>query len=105
MDCNRLHFSDHHYKAAAAAHHRAAEPRVRELGPPPATHTIGFWSETQVPGAGGFEKYKPELEHEAVERKRVKKEAADFYNSDTNNNSDTGPPTYYSLDQLHLQHH
>ena len=62
---------------------------MRELGPPPATHTIGFWSETQV-AAGGFEKYKPELEHETVERKRVKKEAADFYNSDTNNNSYKG---------------
>ena len=33
------------------------------------------------------------------ERKRVKKEA-DYYSSDSNNNSDSGPPAFYSLEQL-----
>ena len=89
--------SDHHYKAH---HSRLSTPETtisRVSAPNPIS---GFWTESQV---SGFEKYKPELDLE-VERKRVKKEAGDFYNSDSNNNSDSGP-TYYSLDQLHLQHH
>ena len=93
--------SDHHYKA----HHRvpgAPETTISRVSVTsgPANPISGFWTESQV---SGFEKYKPELDLE-VERKRVKKEAGDFYNSDSNNNSDSGP-TYYSLDQLHLQHH
>ena len=90
--------SDHHYKAHLRPE---TQPRLRDHATGAGANTIGFWSDAQL---SGFEKYKPEsseiVEHE---RKRVKKEA-DFYNSDSNNNSD-GPPTYYSLDQLHLQHH
>ena len=90
--------SDQHYKTQ----HREPHVRLREQT---TTHPhISFWSDTQL---SGFEKYKPEgdVQEAAGDRKRVKKEA-DFYSSDSNNNSDPGgPPTYYSLDQLHLQHH
>ena len=93
--------SDHHYKAQ----HRESHSRLRDQ--PAISHHphISFWSDTQL---SGFEKYKPDVdiqESGAGDRKRVKKET-DFYSSDSNNNSDPGgPPTYYSLDQLHLQHH
>ena len=88
--------SDHHYKTQ---HRPETQTRHRDhvtTGP-----NIGFWSDTHL---SGFEKYKSEQADQVEQdRKRVKKEA-DYYNSDSNNNSD-GPPTYYSLDQLHLQHH
>ena len=92
--------SDHHYKA----HHRSltdTQTRHRDhIIPGASTNPIGFWSDTSL---SGFEKYKAETDPEHDRVKRVKKET-DYYNSDSNNNSD-GPPTYYSLDQLHLQQH
>ena len=93
--------SDHHYKA----HHRSTaetQTRHRDHQAPPLTNPIGFWSDTAL---SGFDKYKPETEAD-LERgvKRVKKET-DFYNSSDSNNNSDGPPTYYSLDQLHLQQH
>ena len=96
--------SDHHYKTnqRTEAHHHHARLRDQAATAPHLPHPhISFWSDTQL---SGFEKYKPDLDsQESGDRKRVKKEA-DFYSSDSNNNSD-GPPTYYSLDQLHLQQH
>ena len=91
--------SDHHYKTnhrTELSHHHARP------GVAPHHHPhISFWSDTQL---SGFEKYKPDIDsQESGDRKRVKKEA-DFYSSDSNNNSD-GPPNFYSLDQLHLQQH
>ena len=94
--------SDHHYKT----NHRVAEShphtRLRDQAAPHHHPHISFWSDTQL---SGFEKYKPDIDSpESGDRKRVKKEAEFYSSSDSNNNSD-GPPTYYSLDQLHLQHH
>ena len=37
--------------------------------------------------------------------KRVKKEVPGDWGSDTNNNSDTPTPPYYTMDQSHLHHH
>lgn len=96
--------SDHHYKTN---HRPESLTHTRLRDQPVSSHHhhhphISFWSDTQL---SGFEKYKPDLDsQEGVDRKRVKKEADFYSSSDSNNNSD-GPPTYYSLDQLHLQHH
>ena len=90
--------SDHHYKTQTRPETQTSRHRDHVTTGPP---NIGFWSDTHL---SGFEKYKSEQADQVEQdRKRVKKEA-DYYNSDSNNNSD-GPPTYYSLDQLHLQHH
>ena len=93
--------SDHHYKTGHRTDSSHQQARLRDQAAAHHHPHISFWSDTQL---SGFEKYKPDIEsQEAGDRKRVKKEA-DFYSSDSNNNSD-GPPTFYSLDQLHLQQH
>ena len=96
---SRHNSSEHHYKSQHSEFNTKHRTEGQTISQPRRDHSInslGFWSDVQL---SGFDKYKSDSENES-DRKRVKKET-DYYSSDTNNNTD-GPPTYYSLDQMHL---